>query len=55
MPPIFTHQEQELAEAKRKIDAEQIACESKAKQSILVYSWAEDGKLHQQKLALAFT
>jgi hypothetical protein len=53
MPAIFTEQvrrEQELAEAKRRTDAEQIACESKAKRSVVVYSWAEDGEppnIHQ--------
>ena len=48
MPAISIEQvrcEQELAEAKRRTDAEQIACESKAKRSIVVYSWVEDGEL----------
>jgi len=47
MPAIFTEQvrrEQELAEAKRRTDAERIACESKAKRSVVVYSWASDGE-----------
>jgi hypothetical protein len=45
MLAIFTEQvqrEQELAEAKRQTDTEQIACKSKAKRSVVVYSWAED-------------
>ena len=47
MPAIFTEQvrhEQELTEAKRWTDAEWIACESKAKRSVVIYSWAEDGE-----------
>ena len=47
MPAIFTEQvrqEQELTEARRKIDAEQIACANKAKQNVIVYSWVEDGE-----------
>lgn len=47
MPAIFTEQvrrEQELAEAKRRTDADRITFESKAKRSVIVYSWAEDGE-----------